>query len=329
MTADANGNAYLAGGTLLNNLPANGLQTTRKGNSIYKSNDKAATWTATGAGINSVTFNGLVFDPITPANVYASTLQGLYKSTDGGNQWQHLNSGFFSTYAIAINPVTPATLYAGTDFGVFKSTDSGTTWQLKNNGFQSFVPTIVVHPQTPQTVFAGTRDGMFKSVYGAETWTALNNGMLFPQYGTQPPPVNKVLMDRTNPQILYAAIQRGFFKTIDGGANWTKAQSGLPVSGSDPNISNAFADPSNVNTLYALLSTPTAGLYKTTDGGANWNLATANIPVNVAGQTVTFPLGTIAIDPASSATIYATSSGNGVFKSTDGGQSWAQKIPVF
>src|SRR5439155_904852 len=53
---------------------------------------------------------------------------GLFKSTDGGTNWQPTGLARTNVRAIAIDPTTPTTLYAGTDSGVFKSVDGGATW---------------------------------------------------------------------------------------------------------------------------------------------------------------------------------------------------------
>ena len=62
----------------------------------------------------------LAIDPATPTTLYAGTdFGGVFKSTDGGENWSAANTGLTSgdVNALAIDPETPTTLYAGTDFG--------------------------------------------------------------------------------------------------------------------------------------------------------------------------------------------------------------------
>ena len=73
----------------------------------------------------------LVIDPQTPATLFAGASGGgVYKSTDGGEQWRAVNSGLTNTsaQALVIDPQNPTTLYAGTDSGVYKTTDGGESW---------------------------------------------------------------------------------------------------------------------------------------------------------------------------------------------------------
>ncbi len=327
ITADAMGNAFVVGSTSSSDLPATGFQTTRKGNSIYRSSNKAASWTAAGAGIPSAQFTSITFDPVTPATVYATTTGGLYKSINGGTNWQVIPSLPYTVYAAAIDPKVPANIFAATSFGIHKSTDGGLTWQRTVNGILSPLPnlTIAVSPQNPQIIYAGGSREIYKSTDGGQNWVTSSNGLATSLFGQNQPIINKILVDNANPQLLYAATGFGFFKSVDAGANWTKAQNGLPLQGSDPNVSNAFPDPSTPNTLYALLAN-NQGLYKTTNGGTSWGLVIQGIPIDVAGQSVTFQLGTAAVDPTSPTTLYATTTSNlGIFKSTDSGKNWTQQ----
>ena len=326
---DLNGNAFIAGSTTSTNLPATGFQQSRKGNSMYRSANKASSWNVAGVGIAAATITSIVYDPVTPATVYATALQGLFKSVDGGTQWQQLRGLLIATNSITIDPKAQSTLYAATQLGVYKSTDSGATWAPKINGLTNFgnpnTASIVISPLSSQTLYCGTTTGPYKSTDGGETWVAITNGMVNPFVGNRIPSVVKIILDNTNPQTIYAATNLGFFKTIDSGANWIKAQTGLPTQGTDPNILNAYAVPSAPNTIYALQAS-SLGLYKTTDGGATWGFVTQGIPIDVAGQFFNFVMGTIALDPTSPSTIYATTTSNlGIFKSIDEGRNWTQQ----
>ena len=60
--------------------------------------------------------------------LYRDRWRGMFKSTDGGGNWDPVNTGLNASGCLwlANDPVTPTTLYAGTDYGgIFKSTDGG------------------------------------------------------------------------------------------------------------------------------------------------------------------------------------------------------------
>lgn len=87
-------------------------------------------------------------------------------------------------------------------------------------------------------------------------------------------------------------------------------------------INCIMEDPNNSNIIYA--GAPAGGIWKTTDGGTTWSALGDDLPViGVSG---------IAVDPSNSNTVYISTGDNdggdtysiGVWKSTDGGQSWNQ-----
>jgi len=91
---------------------------------------------------------------------------------------------------------------------------------------------------------------------------------------------------------------------------------------------NAIAvDPSNENIIY--LGAPAGGLWKTVDGGETWTPLTDDFP--------TLGVSAIAIDPQNPQTIYIGTGDDdalitpsyGVFKSTDGGQTWTNVMNEF
>ena len=76
----------------------------------------------------------MAIDPATPTTLYAGTVTGMFKSTDGGGKWFAINTGLTNTrvYALAIDPLMPNILYAGTDYGIYKSTNDGKNWSAAN-----------------------------------------------------------------------------------------------------------------------------------------------------------------------------------------------------
>ncbi len=87
-------------------------------------------------------------------------------------------------------------------------------------------------------------------------------------------------------------------------------------------INTIAVDPNNANIIY--VGTPNAGIFKTTNGGLTWD--------HKFEQQQSLAIGVLAIDPNNSNTIYAgtgdealssfTYMGNGLWKSSDGGNTW-------
>lgn len=129
------------------------------------------------------------------------------------------------------------------------------------------------------------------------------------------------------PLTLYAGTAGGVFKSTNGGVSWTAANTGIP----NVEIYVVAIDPSNPDTVYAGTGfTPItcANLYKSTDGGARWtatSLATAVGLVEIGQPSCFAAVHALAIDPTNPLILYAGGGGlNGVFKSTNGGATWAR-----
>ncbi len=272
-------------------------------------------WTSSGPYGGYVA--ALAVDPATPTTLYAGTAgEGVLKSTDSGRSWSPANTGLtkLSIYALAIDPSTPTTLYAGTNHGeVFKSTDAGRTWAARNNGLPSparYIPelfVLTINPATPSTLYAGTPDGVFRSTDAGETWSAASTGLV--GY------VNCLAIDPLTPATIYAGTDRGVFKSTDGGGTWVAANTGL----TRPYVLALAIDPVTPATLYA--ATNLGGIFRSTDSGDTWQAVNTGLTdLNVKA---------LLIDPSTPSTLYAgttvrgfTLKGDGVFRSTDSGQTW-------
>lgn len=131
-------------------------------------------------------FNSLTIDPLTPTTLYAIpyawTKDGLFKSTDGGENWSQLGPLVRSWVTdMAIDPSDPNTLYAGMETeegnGVYKTTDGGKSWN-KTGLSDLIVNTVAIDPTMPATIYAGTdRKGIYKSTDGGSHWLTVNNGL--------------------------------------------------------------------------------------------------------------------------------------------------------
>src|SRR5438094_2100959 len=131
------------------------------------------------AGIDVWTTNGpyggtirsLAIDSQSSTTLYASvegvdvngapTVDGVFKSTDGGGSWTAVNTGLTNPggISLAIDPQTPTTLYAVGGGGGFKSTAGGGGWTAANNSLPtpSAIACIAITPQSRTTPYAQHR----------------------------------------------------------------------------------------------------------------------------------------------------------------------------
>jgi tetratricopeptide (TPR) repeat protein/photosystem II stability/assembly factor-like uncharacterized protein len=153
---------------------------------VFKSTNGGSQWHK----LNTGPTIALAIDPLTPATLYAGTRSATYtgswryypgsvfKSTDGGDNWDQVIFRYTWFWTLAIDPLTPTTLYAGSDEGVLKSTDSGRSWTEVGSGLaEHAVYALAIDPLTPTTLYAGTGDGVFKSMDGGGNWRAINTGL--------------------------------------------------------------------------------------------------------------------------------------------------------
>ncbi|HKC87424.1 MAG TPA: SBBP repeat-containing protein, partial [Blastocatellia bacterium] len=194
IVVDSGGNAYLVGATQSSNLPASGIQSGRNSQGLYKSADRAANWGQIGGALNTTRVFTVAVDPSNSSVLYAGTFQGVYKSVNGGQQWQLTGqtnpaTAPFTGNVIVVHPSNPNIVFVGSQFGgIYRSLDGGQTYQANvgiNFGGQPSGNDIAFDPSTPATIYLGTLRGVFKSVNGGDSWTPINNG-LQPPFGGQP-----------------------------------------------------------------------------------------------------------------------------------------------
>ncbi len=124
----------------------------------------------------------------------------------------------------------------------------------------------------------------------------------------------------------------GVYKTTDAGYSWSNVSDGFFNTGSVGAIAVADSDP---NIVYVGMgehtlrgnTAPGDGVYKSTDAGVTWE--------NV-GLKDSYHIGQIAVHPTNPNVLFVAAMGHafgpneerGVFKSTDGGQSWRKVLYV-
>ena len=119
----------------------------------------------------------------------------------------------------------------------------------------------------------------------------------------------------------------GIWKTTDAGLNWKNCSDGFLKSGSVGAIAVA---PSDVNVLYVgmgehavrgVMTSHGDGVYKSTDGGQSWKAIGLPNARHIAAIRI-HPKNPDLVYVAVQGALYGPSQDRGVYRSTDGGQSW-------
>jgi photosystem II stability/assembly factor-like uncharacterized protein len=266
------------------------------GNGIYKSTDAGKTWKHLGLD-DAQQIPALAVDPRDPTRVFAAVLghpygpseeRGIYRSTDGGQNWQKVISKDENTGGcdVEIDPSNPDTVYAsmwevregpwedanefnGSGGGLFKSTDGGSTWHPLTNGLPKDLAQIYVAiaPSDTKRLYAtlGTASGklnVYRSDDAGETWAkTTDDPRPSGRIGGGDLPVPRV--DPKNPDILYVA-STVTMRSTDGGKTWAGFR-GAP-GGDD--YQNLWINPNDGKTI---LLVSDQGAIVTVNGGASWS----------------------------------------------------------
>ena len=131
---------------------------------VHRSRDFGATWQLVLPGARAT---DLVMDVKNPNKLYAAREGlGVFKTTNGGDQWSQLTNGlppstpgtiFQVTLAICVN--SPANLYAGysttSGFQLFRTTDEGASWAAQTTPADPslFNDVIGVDPSDPEFAY--------------------------------------------------------------------------------------------------------------------------------------------------------------------------------
>jgi len=123
---------------------------------------------------------------------------------------------------------------------------------------------------------------------------------------------------------LITADSGGIWETVDAGDTWTPRtddQSALELSSESSAI--AFA-PSQSNVVYA---NAFAGLLKSTDGGATWMLVTKAVFAGRGARAFVVSSDDPNVVVAAVDKLFASDASYGIYRTTDGGVTWTQKLP--
>ncbi|MCX7853563.1 MAG: YCF48-related protein, partial [Caldilineales bacterium] len=301
---------------------------------VFRSTDGGATWQQRNGNKGTLQFQSVALHPTDPNIVFGGMQDNAKaKTTNGGATWIGLDTG--DGGFTAIDPFNP-TYWYGTRFSIrgqvmqFQRNDangspSPNAWPILSNGINVndrvlFYAPLAVDPNTAGRVYWGTHR-LYRSNNRGNNWTAISGDLtknIHPIYSA----ISAIgLLPGNANHILVGTADGNVQRTTDGGATWTNLTK-APL----PNrfvTDVAIADAQTLYVAFSGFSANTPGapghVYKSTDGGQTWT------DVSRTGQTnglPDLPVLALALDRSAPGTVYIGTD-LGVYRSTNGGNSWA------
>ena len=277
---------------------------------VWKTKDGGLNWFPIFDGQEVHSIGAVAVAPSNPMVVYVGTGEssirsnvsigdGVYKSEDGGETWEHIglkNSGRISR--IIVHPDDPDKVYVGAlghayspqrDRGVYVSHDGGGSWKHtlfvdQNTGISD----MAMDTDNPRVLFAGAwhlelktwkrisggpGSGIFKSTDGGMTWDRLvGNGLPTRDVGKI-----ALAMTPAAPDRLYALIETGdgvpyegretdsgeLWRSEDNGKTFKLINSNRDLGGRQAYYTRTTASPDNPNEVYFMSNS----FFSSIDGG--------------------------------------------------------------
>ena len=205
---------------------------------VFRSTDGGTTWQKVLYVDDKTGATDLVFDPHNPKILFAAMYQvrrtaysmisggpgsGLYKSTDGGTTWKHLQGhglpgGILGRIGVAVSGADSNRVYAMIEAkqnAIYRSNDGGETWQMTNN------EPIWVRPWYGNHIYADPQNADIVYVLDLNTMRSTDGGREFRQVPVPHGDDHHLWIDPTNAKRMIEADDGGVSITMDGGATWT------------------------------------------------------------------------------------------------------------
>ncbi|RTY89815.1 hypothetical protein [Flavobacterium sp. GT3R68] len=267
---------------------------------------------------------------------------GIYRSTDGGQNWKNMGlpkSDRISS--IVVDPKNSDVVWVGIlgslwgdsdERGIYKTTDGGTTW--KKEFFvdaKTGCSDLIIDPKNANIMYAsfwefrrtgwsfnsgGTQSALYKSVDGGKTWNKIHNGFPQGKLGRI-----AIAIAPTNPNILYSvletekSVKNGLYRSDDAGLTWKHLNSDFGLVVRPFYFSRIAVDPKNADIV--VKGGLTGSISR--DGGKTFK-SLGNMHSDI--HDITF-------DNKDSNRIYCGTDG-GVYRSWDGGSTMemVRSLPV-
>jgi formylglycine-generating enzyme required for sulfatase activity len=237
-------------------------------------------------------------------NLFVATDSGLFITTNNGDMWTLVKTGLTPNRTVNCFAKSSLHLFAGTDSGIFVSSNNGINWVSANTGFTDNISALAV---SGMNLFAGTDSTICVSTNNGANWTKTKLGkMVF---------VRSIFI--SGDSIFTGTERGGIFFSSDNGSSWTATNDSLTfISGDgDKLVSSVRAFTTSgkyrfagTGDFWSYFLIPEGKVFRATNNGTVWTFL-ASLPY-------------VTSLVSSGLNIFAGTLGNGIYLSTNNGETW-------
>ncbi len=257
---------------------------------FWISTDNGQNWQTTTDNIPNLGISAIAVNPIDPQIIYIGSGdrdgsdapgQGVYKSIDGGQNFNEANNGMgnLKVNAMIVHPTNPNIVLAATSQGVYKTTDAANNWARVSPNILNYID-ICWKTDDPSVVYTTETGRFYKSTNTGDNWLMVIDDL--PTFGTGR---GSIGVSEDAPDIVYfvisdqSGVYKGTWRSTNGGTNF-EFRSDTPTgmlyytcdgsgTGGQGWYDQALAvNPDNADELVI----GGVNLWHSIDGGMNWEI---------------------------------------------------------